>query len=128
MQLAIRNGGDGNRRKAGIAIRQGRGAGELALREALDELPIRRRRGIDGAVRHARRNGRSAHRAQQSALKGLRVRRIGSHQIGHAARQDVAEQAEPVRSTVFGATCHAMAVLGCRIAAGVAAKIVPCPV
>ena len=32
----------------------------------------------------------------------------------------------PLRSTVCGAICHAMAVLGCRIAAGVAAKIVAC--
>ena len=31
----------------------------------------------------------------------------------------------PLRSTVFGATCQASAVRGCRIASGVAAKIVP---
>ena len=31
---------------------------------------------------------------------------------------------KPVRSTVFGANCHAIAVLGCRIASGVEAKTV----
>ena len=34
MERAIRHGGDRNRRKAGIPVCQGRGAGELALREA----------------------------------------------------------------------------------------------
>ena len=95
MELAVRNRGDGNRREAGVRIRQRRGAGELALREARIEELIRRRGRIDGAVRNSWRDRDSSHRAEQPALKGLRVGRIRSHEIDHAARQDVAEQAEP---------------------------------
>jgi hypothetical protein len=84
--------------------------------------------GIDGAIGHARRDGRSADVAEQPALKGLRIGRIHAHQVDHAARQDVAEQAEAAAQHGCGAICQASAVRGCRMASGVAAKTVPCPV
>ena len=76
-------------------IRQRRRAGKLALREAGVERLIGGDGRVDGAVRNSRRDRCSADRAQQPALKCLRVRRIHAHQIDHAARQKVAEQAEP---------------------------------
>ena len=59
---------------------------------------------------------------KQTALKCFDVGRIHADQIDDAARQDVAEEAEAARSTVFGANCQAIAVLGCRIASGVERK------
>src|SRR5579871_1053250 len=49
---------------------------------------------IDGAVADSRRNRRSSHRSQQTALKGLRIRRIAPDQVRDAAGQNVAEKAE----------------------------------
>ena len=82
----------GGRQVAGFASAEAQESSPCAKPELNSLIGGRGR--IDGAVRHSRRNRRSAHRAQQPALKCLRIRRIRSHQIGHAARQDVAEQAE----------------------------------
>src|SRR5580704_7510304 len=92
MQLAIRNGGDRNRRKARASIGQGRGARKLAVREAGAEELIRGDHCVDGAVWNSRCDGGSTYGPQQSTLKGLRIRRIGTYEIGDAARQNVAEQ------------------------------------
>ena len=94
VQLAVRHGRNRDRLQTGIRIGKRRCAGELALREAGIEGLIRRDGRIDGAVRHARRNRRSADRSQQAALKRLRVRRIHAHQVDHASRQQIAEQTE----------------------------------
>ena len=74
---------------------------------------------IDCAVRHSRRDRRSAHRAEQPSLKRLDVRRIGADQIGNAARQDVAEDSEAAPQHGFRlrtATQSPFAVEGWRAA------------
>ena len=75
-------------------MRERRCAGELTLREPGGESLIGRDGGIDGAVGNAGRDGRAADAAQQTTLKCLHVRRIHADQVGDAARQDVAEDAE----------------------------------
>jgi hypothetical protein len=94
MELAVRNRGDGNGREAGVRTGQCRGAGELAFRQPRIEELIRRHGCIDSAAGNSWRDRDSSHRAEQPALKGLRVGRIRADKIDHAARQDVAEQAE----------------------------------
>ena len=62
--------------------------------ETSTERLIRRNSRIDCTVRHSRRDCRATHGSQQTTLKCLHVRRIHSHQVSNASRQDVAEQAE----------------------------------
>jgi hypothetical protein len=95
MEFSIRNGCDRNRRQACIWISESRGAGKRAVREAGGEQLVGGGGSVDGAVRNARSDGGSTNRAEQSALKCVRIRGIRAHQIGDAARQDVAEQSEP---------------------------------
>src|SRR5271157_6461049 len=94
MELAVRDGSHGNRRKAGRGIRQRRCARELTLREPGNESLIGRDGGIDGTVGNAGRDGGAADAAQQATLKCLYVRRIHSDQVGNAARQDVTKNSE----------------------------------
>ena len=94
MEFAIGHGGDRDRRKAGGRICLRRRAGKLALRKSRAEALIRGDRRIDGAIRHARRNGRASHRAKKAALKRLHVWRIDADQVRNAARQNIAEDSE----------------------------------
>ena len=71
VELAVRDGGDGDRRKAGCGIGVRRGAGKLALGESGGEALIRGDGGIDGAVGHSGRDRRAAHCSEQTALKCL---------------------------------------------------------
>ena len=81
---------------------------------------------VDCAVGHSRRNCRAADAAQQSSLKRFVVGRIGADQISDTARQDVAENSEAgAERRYFGSICHAIAVLGCRIASGVEENKLP---
>ncbi len=71
-----------------------RGAGKLALRKSGAETLIGGDGGADGAIRNARRDGGSSRRAEQAALERFDVGRIRADQIGNAAGQNVAEDAE----------------------------------
>ena len=93
-ELAIRNGRDGNRLKAGTRIRARGRAGELTLREAGIEGLVGGDSRVDCAIRNSRSNGCPAHVAQETPLKGLRIRRIRTHEIDNASGQNVTEQSK----------------------------------
>ena len=60
---------------------------------------------------------------QQAPLKRVHVRRIYAEEIGDASRQQIAKEAEAGAGiTVFGLICHAIAILGCKMASGVESK------
>src|SRR5271155_4333446 len=94
MQFAVGNGCDRNRLKTTCGTCLPRCARELALRKSQSKSLIRGNGCVDRAVGHSRRNRRTAHSAKYPSLERLIVWRIGADEVGHTARQDVAENPE----------------------------------
>ncbi len=91
MEFAVRDGRDRDRWKTTCGICLWRCARKLSLGKSRGKNLICGNGCIDCAVGHSRRDGRAAHGAKQSSLKRLVVGRVGADQVGHAARQDIAE-------------------------------------
>jgi len=69
-------------------------AGELTLGKSWSKDLIRDGGCVYRAVGHSRRDGCAAHGTEESSLKRFIVWRIRADQVGHAARQDIAENPE----------------------------------
>src|ERR1035437_3372654 len=91
MQLAVGDGGESDRRTTCLRCGGCGSTGERTLLEAAQKRLVGCDRRIDGAVWHAGRNGRSASLAQQAALKGVDIWRIGGDRVHDAAGQQIAE-------------------------------------
>src|SRR6202161_4972071 len=83
---------DGWETRGGICLR--RCARELSLRESRTESLICGDSCIHCTVWHSRSDGSPAHCTQQTSLEGFVARRMGANQVGHTARQNIAEDPE----------------------------------
>src|ERR1700686_2684384 len=83
---------DGWQARCGICLRGC--ARKLSLRESRAKSLICGDSCIHCTVRHSRSDGSPAHCTQQTSLEGFVVRRISANQVGHAARQNIAEDPE----------------------------------
>ena len=83
VEFAIWNGRDRNWWKRGLALGKSRSKSLIRGNEC-----------ADCAVGRSRRDGCAAHSAKYSSLERLVVGRIRADQVGHRARQDVAENSE----------------------------------
>src|SRR5580704_6169402 len=94
MECAIGHSRYRNWRKTTCGIRKRRCARKLALRKPETKSLICGHSCVDGAVGYSGRDCHAADGAKQTSLEGLHVRWIGSDEVRHAARQNVAENAE----------------------------------
>src|SRR6202047_4735836 len=83
---------DGWETRCGICLRGC--ARKLSLRESRTKSLICGDSCIRCTVWHSRNDGSPAHCTQQTSLESFVVRRISANQVGHAARQNIAEDPE----------------------------------
>src|ERR1035438_4166215 len=83
---------DGWETRCGICLRGC--ARKLSLRESRTKSLICGNSCIHCTVRHSRSDGSPAHSTQQTSLEGFVVRWIRADQVGHTARQNIAEDPE----------------------------------
>ena len=94
VECTVRDGCHRNRRKTRAGVCQRRSARKLARGKTCSESLIRGLGSVYGAVGDTGWNGHATDRAEKTSKESLDVGRIDADQIGDAARQNVAEDAE----------------------------------
>ena len=94
VECAVGDGCHGDWRKTRAGVCQRRSARKLARGKSCSESLIRGDGSVDGAVGDTGRNGHATDCAEKTALESLDVGRIDADQVGDAAGQNVAEDAE----------------------------------